>query len=124
MATDKPRISVMLEPKTYELLRELAQLQGESMSSIVAGVLDASVPVLTNLRAAARRYERLSASAKAEMTAQWSSAEGKLLPHVQEIEREWLGLVGEDAVPDPRLVTRGSSTPTPLHAHSGKGVRK
>lgn len=121
MATTKPRLSVMLEPETYELLRELSELQGESMSKLIAGVLEVSVPVLVNLRDAGRRYERLSASAQVEMANRWQSAEAKLLPHVREIESEWLGLVGDA---DPRPVTRGSRPPRTNQAQRRKGAGK
>ena len=47
MATSKPRVTVTLEPDDYALLRELAELSDESMSSILADLLATTAPPAT-----------------------------------------------------------------------------
>ncbi len=45
MATQKPRITVTLEPHVYEVLGRLAELQGGSKSSIISELLESVSPV-------------------------------------------------------------------------------
>ena len=45
MATQKPRITVTLEPHVYEVLSRLAELQGGSKSSIISDLLESVSPV-------------------------------------------------------------------------------
>jgi predicted DNA-binding protein len=40
MPTEKPRLSVMLEPQTYETLTRLARVQGRSAGAIIREVLE------------------------------------------------------------------------------------
>ena len=46
MATQKPRITITLEPHVYEVLTTLAELQGGSKAGIVSELLESVTPVL------------------------------------------------------------------------------
>lgn len=46
MATEKPRITITLEPDQHEVLRRLAALQGRPMSRIIAELLAEVTPTL------------------------------------------------------------------------------
>jgi len=45
MATDKPRITITLDPHVYEVLSTLSQLQGSPKARIVSELLESVVPV-------------------------------------------------------------------------------
>lgn len=45
MATDKPRITITLDPHVYEVLTTLSQLQGSPKARIVSELLESVVPV-------------------------------------------------------------------------------
>lgn len=49
MAAKNPRIQVSLTPDTYALVKRLSDVTGESMSSIVAGVVEPSAAALGRL---------------------------------------------------------------------------
>jgi hypothetical protein len=44
MATSKPRITITLEPRTYDVLSRMARVGDESMSQIVTSLIDLAVP--------------------------------------------------------------------------------
>lgn len=45
MATQKPRITITLEPHVYEVLTRLAELQGGSRAGIISDLLESVAPV-------------------------------------------------------------------------------
>lgn len=49
MATNKPRITITLEPKTYLLLSRLARIQGRPKSSIVTDIVHAATPMFERM---------------------------------------------------------------------------
>lgn len=66
MATSKPRITVTLDDDVHQLYRELADIQGCSMSSLVADLLRATVPVQQQVLAAMKTALSLQEGSRAE----------------------------------------------------------
>lgn len=63
MATEKPRITITLDPDTYSVIKGMADVSGKPMSRIISGLLDdVSEPLsrtLSVMRAAAAAPEKL-----------------------------------------------------------------
>lgn len=49
MATNKPRITITLAPYTYEVLKSMSDSSGQTLSGIVSGLIDVSLPVLERM---------------------------------------------------------------------------
>lgn len=66
MATDKPRITITLEPEHYAVLQRMAKAQGGSMSRIVTDLVTELAPMLervaVSLEAAAKAQQGMKAS--------------------------------------------------------------
>jgi len=84
MATSKPRITLTMEPELYALYRELAELQGRSMSAIIVDLLDATSPVQQQVLEALRRVLSVQEEGRTDMLASLekaqAQAEGMLSP--------------------------------------------
>lgn len=135
MATTKPRINVTLEPHRYELFKRLAALQGVSMSALVADLLETIAEPMERVCVVLEAALKAPAELKTGLRAAVDRAEGLLMPSlitahdqldmfleaaVSGIEAAGVPVGGcvsgrptgtSTALPDPRLVTRGS---TPL----------
>jgi hypothetical protein len=141
MATNKPRVTVTLEPRTYEVLARLSAAGGDSMSSLIAQFVDVSLPSLERLVVVLERAAAAPAEARAGLAAAVERAERQLLPalvaaqdqtafFLMDAERASMPpavpaqrarrAVSTPAVADPRLVTRGSGGPR----KAGKGVKR
>jgi len=75
MATAKPRITITLDQGVYDTLRGLSELQGVSMSSIVAELVTLIDPVQKQVLETMRRALALQGSAKADFVAQLEQAQ-------------------------------------------------
>jgi hypothetical protein len=114
-------VTVTLEPGTYEVVRDLARMQGQSVSSVVAGLVDAVLPTVARVVEAGRAFEALSEEMRERVVSNFAAAEERLVPAVEELLGEALDLLAMPGTePDPRLVTRGSRPPIRSHA-SDKG---
>ena len=134
MATTKPRINVTLEPHRYALFKRLAALQGVSMSSLVAELLDAVAEPMERVCVVLEAAAKAPGDLKTGLRAAVDRAEATLMPSALKAIDQFdmflcdIGDVieaagapgstceaGAPGVPaadlDPRLVTRGS---TPL----------
>lgn len=74
MATTKPRITVTLDQAVYDLYRELAEVQGCSMSSLVSDLLYATVPVQQQVLAAMKTALSMQEGSRAEFLQQLQQA--------------------------------------------------
>ena len=114
MATNKPRVTVTLEPEVYASVRELAQINGDSMSSIIAEIVGAAQETIQTVIEAGKRYAALEAGMQAEVRARFDRVTDEVLPKADALSSELLGLF--DNIPeaeDPRPVIRGSGPPSP-----------
>ena len=131
MATTKPRINVTLEQHRYDLFKRLAALQGVSMSSLVAELLDAVAEPMERVCVVLEAAKTAPESVRNGLRAAVDRAEAQMMPHALEtLDQFDLFLAQSEAAtgaparrpgadsmraqmtaPDPRPVTRGS---TPL----------
>lgn len=58
MTTKKPRITITLEPYPYEVLRSMSESSGQTMSGIITGMVDMSLPVLERMAATYQQVKR------------------------------------------------------------------
>jgi len=84
MATKKPRINVTLEPYRYQLLKRLAELQGVSMSYLLADLLDSVAPVLERVAVAIEAAQQAQESLKPNLVRVAQQAEAELSPMLSE----------------------------------------
>lgn len=115
MATNKPRITVTLDPNVYQTLDRMAQLQGTSRGKVVSELLDAVHPPLM------RTVALLEAAAEAP-----GQVRNGLRHTVETMERELAGSVGsglaqldwlmaeirEESAPAPAGAGRSPAPPT------------
>jgi uncharacterized protein (DUF1778 family) len=118
MATNKPRITITLEPEQYELVRELARMNDQSMSSVVVELVQAIQPTIERVVNAGRAFEQLSDDMKDKIRANFEGAEQRIMPALTELEADFLATLASvseaaAAPEDPRAVTRGSRPPHP-----------
>jgi len=77
VATNKPRITITLEPDVYATLRELAALQGRSLSSLVAEQMGLLHPVQQKVLAAMRNVLAVEQEAKQDLADRLDSAQAQ-----------------------------------------------
>jgi hypothetical protein len=80
MATDKPRITVTLPPRSHEVLARFAKLNGQSMSSVVADFVELVIPSLVRAVAFIERAQGAGDEVKAGMRASLEKADRELFP--------------------------------------------
>lgn len=80
MATEKPRITITLEPEQHAVLRRLAELQGGSMSRIVSEFLGEVTPILSQVADVLELAQRASSDARAKFVRAAEEAEEELRP--------------------------------------------
>jgi len=117
MPTEKPRVTVTLEPSTHEVIARLAKLQKRTRGAVIADLLDSVAPAMT----------RTVALLEAAAVAPWQVKAG-LISVVEGIHEEFLQAAGDGSrraeyllqqAADPHVVTRGSQTP-----NSPQGTQK
>lgn len=113
MATVKPRVSVTLDPEMHAVLRELAAFNGESVSAVIGGLLDAVAPTVLRVVEAGRQFQALSDEMKEQVRGTFSNAEAQIGPVLLDLQAQAFAALAvvEEAKSDPRPVTRGSRTP-------------
>lgn len=133
MPTNKPRITVTLEPQAYEVLSRLSALGGGSMSAQLSQLLSLSLPSLERVVVVLERAVAAPQEAHAGLLAAVERAERVLLPSLMSslaMSDMFMDDISETVAPpvkaparpkvarassaaasrskDPRLVTRGS----------------
>jgi hypothetical protein len=151
MPSVKPRLALTLPEHRYELLRRLAALQGVSMASVVTELLEECYPVLERVAVALEAAKSASESVKSGLRDSCDKAIEELEPYRDQFMDQFdLFMDGitsqartatEIATPpqgggasagdgraggvvNPRVVTRGSGTSTPLPLNQVKKARK
>lgn len=129
MPTKKPRMTVTFDPRFYETLTRLAELQGQSKNAVLNDLLmamheplmrtvalldaafEASEDVKRGLRESAERLER-------DLGVLAGTASGELEKVVEEFERL---MKGAEAQFHPHAVTRGSGQELRVRSRKPKG---
>jgi hypothetical protein len=133
MSTTKPRITVTLEPRTYEVIARLSAVGGESMSQIVAQFVDLAVPSLERVVVILERAKAAPEKVRAGLAASIERAEADMLPAMLSSVGQF-DMFLEDAVRSSAAAAsaqrmrrgrsappRASSTPVPVTRGSGTG---
>lgn len=117
MATDKPRITITLEPEQYEVLHRMAKVQGGSMSRIVTDLLGEVAPILGRVADAMEAAQKAQQGMKATIRAATEQAERDMQPLVATVlgqfdyfatELERIASTDKGSSPDSRR--RGTGT--------------
>jgi hypothetical protein len=116
MATAKPRVSVTLDPDLHAALRELAALNGESLSAVIGGLLEALAPTVLRVVEAGRQFQALSNDMQDQVRKTFTEAEAEISPALSDLQTQAFAALaalesGPHAKQDPRPVTRGSRPP-------------
>ena len=128
MATNKPRITLSLEPHVYEVLRRMSAAGGNSMSSIVTGFLDVAVPALERMVVVMEAAKAAPEQTMQEVSDMVARAEARVLPAVAALaDQADLFLAQEAALhrsrqagaEGARQAVSGGSTPVPVTRGSG-----
>lgn len=80
MATNKPRVTVTLEPEHYAVLSELASISSQPMSKIVSEIIGEAMPVFARVVKLAREAEAARASIGDRVKELATEAELQMLP--------------------------------------------
>ncbi len=80
MGTTKPRITITLEPRAYEVVRRLAAANGRPMSATVTEFLDVALPPMERLVVVLEQAAAMPQATRDAVRASLSRAEAKLLP--------------------------------------------
>jgi hypothetical protein len=150
MPTKNPRLTINLDPPTYDALRRLSAVGGGSMSNIVTGFLSVCVPSMQRMIVMMERANQAPIEAQQGLAAAIAAVEAKVLPAMAvQLEQQdmFLDQVVREATaaaiaaaaapvravratepatarPDPRPVTRGSGRAgVPLRVPSKGGRR-
>ena len=110
MSTNKPRITVTLEPRTYELLKSISDSGGQSMSSFVGELLQQNSPVLEKMAIAFQKIKASSDARKAQMAEAFDQIQNDLEPLLQSAIGQFdmfLGAVTDAATGPASPPTRG-----------------
>lgn len=78
MATQKPRITITLEPHVYEVLTRLSELQGSPRARIVSDLLDSVVPVFERTCYVLQMAERATDGVNDDIRESLERSEAKL----------------------------------------------
>lgn len=85
MPTAKPRITLTLEPRTYEVLSRLSAAGGDSMSQLVASLVDLAVPSMERMVVLLERAKAAPAEARAGFAAAVERADRELIPLLEQV---------------------------------------
>jgi hypothetical protein len=80
MSTTKPRITLTLEPRAYEIVRRLAAANGASMSSTITEFLDVALPPMERLVVVLEQAVAMPEATRQQVRDSIGRAEAKLLP--------------------------------------------
>jgi hypothetical protein len=108
MATDKPRITITLEPHEHATLQRLAKLQGGSMSGILREFMGEVIPILSKVADSLEAAKRASSDARAKFVRAAEEAEEELRPIAEFVRDQFDTFANEIG----RLVDEEVSAPT------------
>lgn len=80
MSTSKPRITITLEPRAYEIVRRLAAANGQSMSGTITEFLDVALPPMERLVVVLEQAAAMPEATRQVVRDSIGRAEAKLLP--------------------------------------------
>lgn len=84
MSTSKPRITISLPPRAYEVISRLSRAGDQSMSAIVTGLVELAVPSFERVVVVLERAATASEEVKEGMRSALARADRDLLPQLLE----------------------------------------
>ena len=132
MSTNKPRITLSLEPHVYEVLRRLSAAGGHSMSAIVTGFLDVALPPMERMVVVMEAAKAAPLQTEDEVRSMVLRAEAKLLPTLERLIDQSDLFLGEELTRHRSRAGGGVAAPgpgpkalsTPVPVTRGLGRRK
>lgn len=116
MPTAKPRVNVVLDQSSFDLLTEFAASQGVSRSSVLADLWETASPVMARVLKMVREVQRAKDSVREGIRAAAIEAESKVLPLQHEA---LLNLdLFEEAIKDMLIASEGSQPGAGDSAHA------
>lgn len=85
MPTNKPRLSITLEPSQYGVLQRLAKLQDRPTSAVLTEFVSAAFPTLERLADALEVAQRASADIRVNLASNLEKAENELQPVIKAV---------------------------------------
>ena len=112
MGTNKPRVSVTLEPEQHDVLARLAALEGRSIGSLVRELVDAVEPGLRRTVELGEAYQQATTGARDALRRAVTEADEDVTQGLDQLEDSALELLSRiDSVlasgGDPRPVITG-----------------
>lgn len=141
MATSKPRITITLDLKTYNVLKVISECGGKNMSGFVAEMLDAAMPTLERMAVTFQAIKSAQEAERQKFLSSMDRAQTALEPAVMQAVGQFdlfLAAVEDAAtgggapargeahpvVANPRPVTRGSTPLLRKNTSASKPTRK
>lgn len=127
MATTKPRITVTLSQRQYDVLRVISECGGQPMSSFIGEVLEQSLPVLERMAESFRKIKAAQDEQKKRIAEELDQAQSEVEPILDQVLGQFDLFLGkiERAVGGAPERTRGSTaapTTAPSTPVTNRGV--
>ena len=84
MATTKPRITVTLEQRQYEVIKSITDSSGQSMSSFITDLLESSMPVFERMAVTFQMLSKAKAAQRANILKTQQEVQAVFEPMVME----------------------------------------
>ena len=82
MATTKPRITVTLTERQYELVKSISENSGQTMSFFISELLENSLPVMERMAETFRKIKELQDSKKKMIARELEKIESEIEPAI------------------------------------------
>lgn len=89
MATLKPRITITLQPQTHAILASMSGFSGQSMSSIISGLLESAAPTMERMAVAFQSIRRMQDAEQQTILKQLDDAQSVLEPLVMQAANQY-----------------------------------
>lgn len=131
MATSKPRITVTLTYRQHEVLRTISECGGSSMSTVIAELLEVSLPTLERMAATFQQLRKATEIERSKVVEAMADAQSALEPLALAAAGQFDLFLGKlEGAAAPALSVAGTAAAAPLSPstnrgdtpHAGKGL--
>lgn len=122
MSTKKPRITVTLEPRVYEVLRSISVNSGGTMSAFIGSLLSENLPVFERMAVAFQRIAEHQSNQKRQIAEGLGDAEAALAPLLEKALSQFDFFIAniEDAVGAGAATVVGAEATNAVAVHAPK----
>ena len=85
MATTKPRITVTLSQRQHDILRDISECGGQSMSAFISEILEQSLPVLERMAESFRKIKAAQDEHKKRISDDLDQAQAEIEPVLDQV---------------------------------------